>query len=199
MTDNFSYLAFSVFWCKDLMSFKLALEDILISTKCRQLSVVHAKPYFPEYYNQQYNPRIRKVSFWKERGNEDHIFFLSNVIDGCHSICYLLNKRFHYAYTKCTMSNKGSEYGFAYHFLYADTNSHERVIMAYQDPHWVFYEEGEPLDFEDTSLYKKRLKKDRLNNEIIKDYLLKLGIDFNKMGTEIEESFTIIDNLKTNL
>lgn len=64
----------------------------------------------------------------------------------------------------------------AYHFDCFD-GTKKRYVLCYQDPQWVFYEEGEPLEFEDVELYKSRLKKNRLNREIILKYLKRLGWD----------------------
>ena len=64
----------------------------------------------------------------------------------------------------------------AYHFNCFD-GTKKRYVLCYQDPQWVFYEEGKPLEFEDVELYKSRMKKKRLNKEIILQYLKRLGWD----------------------
>lgn len=74
----------------------------------------------------------------------------------------------------------------SYHFACFD-GTKKRYILCYQDPQWVFYEEGVPLDFENVELYKLRLKKKRLNKEIILQYLNHLGwnlLDENFWRTE---------------
>jgi hypothetical protein len=43
----------------------------------------------------------------------------------------------------------------------------------------VFFDEGEPLWFENISYYKQRIKKNRLNKSIIIEYLKSLGWDVN--------------------
>ena len=74
----------------------------------------------------------------------------------------------------------------AYHFHYYSSTKC-RHILCYQDPQWVFYEDGAPLEFENVELYKLRLKKKRLNKEIILQYLNHLGwnlLDENFWRTE---------------
>ena len=43
---------------------------------------------------------------------------------------------------------------------------------------WQFYQTGEPLSFEDVTLYKKRKKSERFNREVLDTYLKSLGLDF---------------------
>lgn len=80
----------------------------------------------------------------------------------------------------------------------------ERVVYAINEYPWTFYEEGTPLPFEQLDRYKYRLKKDRLTEEMICDYMNALGypIDDEKffetdMAYIIEEkpatTFTILD------
>ena len=58
----------------------------------------------------------------------------------------------------------------AYHLHYY-SKINVRNILCYRDPQWVFYEDGEPLEFENTELYKQRLKRKRFNKEIILKYV----------------------------
>lgn len=76
----------------------------------------------------------------------------------------------------------------AYHFACFD-GAKRRYVLCYQDPQWVFYEEGEPLGFENVELYKSRLKKKRLNKEIILQYLNHLGWDI------LDENFWRTNNV----
>ena len=69
----------------------------------------------------------------------------------------------------------------AYHF-YFFYKTIKRHILCYQDPRWVFYEDGEPLLFEKNELYKSKIKKQRLNKDIILHYLDCIGCNIEKKG-----------------
>ena len=64
--------------------------------------------------------------------------------------------------------------------------------MAIKEDRWTFIQQGHPLPFENIDYYNKRRMKDRINFEIIKEYLLKLGIDFYKIDSSINECTTYI-------
>ena len=55
---------------------------------------------------------------------------------------------------------------------------------------WSFFEMGEPLSFEDLSLYKKRLHKDKMNIDIIFRYLKEMGIYFETIDKKIKECYS---------
>ena len=49
---------------------------------------------------------------------------------------------------------------------------------------------GKPLSFEDLSLYKKRLHKDKMNIDIIFRYLKEMGIYFETIDKKIKECYS---------
>jgi hypothetical protein len=52
-----------------------------------------------------------------------------------------------------------------------------RVLAAHaEDGRWIWDEHGRPLPFEDTSHYRRRLKRDRLTRPILITYLAALGL-----------------------
>ncbi|MHA3916458.1 hypothetical protein [Halovulum sp. GXIMD14793] len=62
-------------------------------------------------------------------------------------------------------------------FSYIDKNT-GRHVCAYQDnTKAVYNSSGEPLDFERPSNYKKRRKLDRVNRELIFEYMSAIGVD----------------------
>lgn len=79
-----------------------------------------------------------------------------------------------------------------YKFYYSNSFFEERLVQTYKDPQWVFYEEGTPLLIENTVYYRNRFIKDRLNNTIIKEYMLKLGVDISLIDTHIIDSLVFI-------
>jgi hypothetical protein len=74
-------------------------------------------------------------------------------------------------------SNQYDDYP-AFFFYYHEHGKRQRIIQALKDdPKWVFYQEGEPLPFENLSHYKKRRIRDRLTRDIIIEYSKMLGWD----------------------
>lgn len=106
------------------------------------------------------------------------------------NLCGIIRAKLNCELIMCHLSN-GLEYP-AYSFKMINAEGKERIILAYKEDRWVFYEVGDPLPFEDVELYKKRYIRDRLNNNIIYSYLLKNGIDFKRIDEDITESFTVI-------
>ena len=47
---------------------------------------------------------------------------------------------------------------------------------------WEFNVEGNPLAIEDPANYEKRKKTDRLNNDILENYMKRLGFDCTQKG-----------------
>ncbi|WPG37672.1 hypothetical protein [Variovorax sp. EBFNA2] len=46
-----------------------------------------------------------------------------------------------------------------------------RMVRVMKDDHWDFFQEGNPLGFEQTARYASRLLKDRLTRDLVLDYL----------------------------
>jgi hypothetical protein len=59
---------------------------------------------------------------------------------------------------------------------YADHKKTARRLMSCKDEEgWDFAQEGPVQSFENRSYYSRRLKKDRLDRQIVTEYLQKLG------------------------
>lgn len=60
---------------------------------------------------------------------------------------------------------------------------YRRTLSAVaEDGRWLWYEAGEPLPFEETERYSARLKRDRLNRDVLLRYLAALGIRADDPG-----------------
>ena len=75
---------------------------------------------------------------------------------------------------KATIIDADDNHYSGYYFHYY-RGQRQRHILCYREPQWVFYEEGIPLPFENINLYSKRLKKGRLNKDIVLLYMSKAG------------------------
>ena len=132
------------------------------------------------YYIQQYNaPQIKFLLFAPQSNPHTTIMF-ANIMDGYTSLIKYVSRIYNnMEYYTISISDGTSQMMNAYHFQYY-AQSKQRHILCYQDPQWVFFEDGEPLWFEDVTHYKQRLKKNRLNKSIILEYLKSLGWEIDK-------------------
>ncbi|MBO6252908.1 MAG: hypothetical protein ILA39_04400 [Bacteroidaceae bacterium] len=133
---------------------------------------------------------VKQCTFWKTALYPTKIFFTSLVGDGWFTLCNVLHLHLHCDYIQCIFSKEKDSPEFLFH--YGGTDGRERDILTYKDPRWVFYEEGEPLDFEDLDLYKNRLIRDRLNDKILIKYIERMGVDFEKIDEEVTDSYTFV-------
>lgn len=136
------------------------------------------------------NTNYELFSFWKTSNYPDLVFFTSNFGDGRFTLCNAIHKRLKCEYIQCTLRDGNNNIYPAYFLHFANENMEERDILAYKDPKWVFYEKGTPLPFEETELYNQRRIKQRLNCDIIINYLHKYGVEFENIDLNITENFT---------
>lgn len=187
MNLDFDLFSFSAFQVGDLADFEKVVVGMFDGKA--MVEVNHAPFVQEDYSNPEYNVKKRVFSCWKTKLCPNYIFFTSNLYDGWCSLYNCIHERLKCNSIFCRMSG-GRDYP-AYFFYYLDNKMNERYIQSYRDDsRWVFYQQGTPLWFEDMSHYEKKMKKDRMNNEIIIDYLSKLGIDFMKIDENITGQFT---------
>ncbi len=157
------------------------LGSIIIETLNKQWEKKQLKLDFSKtvsYYDERTNfQEMVKCLLWQPQSiNFDLVVFLSSVTDGWPT---LLNKYYgiYQRETICVgLCDKETNFPF-YNFKY-QMGIRNRVIQAMKDSNkWEFFENGELLPFEDELNYKKRKISDRLNNEIIHEYLKINGID----------------------
>ncbi|WP_456981821.1 hypothetical protein [Luteimonas sp. A478] len=61
--------------------------------------------------------------------------------------------------------------------VYHSDGGLKRAVRVMKDPRWVYWEEGEPLSFEDTSRYQLKIKPQRLDRSLLLTYLSAFGAD----------------------
>jgi hypothetical protein len=76
-------------------------------------------------------------------------------------------------------------------FLHIDNSGKERVVLALKEDRWTFYQNGEPLPFEDLSLYENKRIKDRINMDVIIRYVKELGIEFQAIDSNVSKCSTL--------
>lgn len=134
------------------------------------------KDSFWGYYVQQYKALQVRFILFSPKTNPCSTIMYANIYDGYVNLVKYVSRLSHIEYYTIRVFDGNTDIMQAYHFFY-DSPSKRRHILCYRDPQWVFYEEGQPLWFENTNYYKNRLKKNRLNKNIIMEYLGCLGCD----------------------
>lgn len=128
------------------------------------------------------NTPIDKVILWKPKGHKGTVVFANTDID---RIMYFINLENKFAITgiKLDLDLPGeNHYLPCYYFKHWDKDNNLRLVRVMCDPRWVFYEEGERFPFEQGEKYNERIKKKRLTNDMIKDYVTAMGWNIRDEG-----------------
>ena len=127
-----------------------------------------------------YEIPIRYLILWHPT-NTKGVALFGNQFDGFYSMTYLLNHHYNFELTRIAVDfeieNNEPEYGMFHNFHHFYADGRERMVRVMWDDRWDFYEEGEPMPFEQTERYAERLKRKRLTNEMVLDYAKALGWD----------------------
>ncbi len=117
-----------------------------------------------------------KILLWEPIDSKGWTIFMNNYQDGGHSLIYNLSKLDDYKIYFVRMSNLYNQYpAYTFEFLSKDNT---RIIQSIKDDNkWNFYAKGEILKIENPENYNKKKIKERLNSEIIIQYLYKIGFD----------------------
>ena len=125
-------------------------------------------------------PPVWNSVLWQPKNTKGTVLF-GNVQDGFTTTAWILNHKYKFEMTRIAVDfdieNDEPEYGMfhSFHHFYAD--GRERLVRAMWDDRWDFYEEGEPMPFEQTERYTERLRRKRLTNDMVLDYAKALGWD----------------------
>ena len=123
---------------------------------------------------------LTRFVMWKPASISDATVFFSNKRDGwTHMLKHysgMFSKKM-FNVTICFRKGKDTS---GFFFYLVNEGEIERAIHAINDiPRWVFYEEGKQLSFENPEYYHRRRKRDRINREIITEYLNACGWDID--------------------
>lgn len=198
MTGNFEYFVFSVFKTDSLLlqDIKKRIADLYQESFASGKAVFISDAFsITRYYNPSVSGSKDDIfTFLKNIDYKDFTFFVSNSADGRYTLCNWLSKKISCDYLMCTMTSNDAKYVYqmnSFNYVKQGDLNTERCVLAYKDPKWTFFEKGEPASFENPRYYQNKYIKDRLNLDILKEYLLNYGIDFEKIGLNIQEYFTI--------
>lgn len=192
MEWKFDFLEISIFIGCSFSTFKRAIEEIYSDEIYKRKGFLKNSKLNMEYYSTYRYRGFPKFSFWENTHSPQNIYIISDI--DISSLCNIIHKRIGGVWVMCTFSNELKVENPSYKFHYSDSNFNDRDILAYKEDKWVFYEQGRPLAFENTDYYKNRLIKKRLNNKIIEEYLLKLGINIWDIDSQVDQCITYQQN-----
>jgi hypothetical protein len=136
-----------------------------------------------------------KLMLWEPISNPNYTALFVNYQDAYDSLIYKWNKMFKKQSITLRLSND-SVCTYPHHEFHLRTKDNvERIVYSHVETKWEFHESGPIQDFENIMYYKRRKIRDRLNNDIINEYMNKLGFmiwanDFymsNKKGIYFEQ------------
>lgn len=194
MTDKFHNVIFSVFEYGDFETLTM------VAKKLNEELVLNGKAGFnnntisiTDYCNPEIGCHLpEKFTCWKSALYPDKIFFISNLEDGWHTLCRVFQKKLKCPWAMFEMSDPKSRCSMNM-FFYSKEPGTERTVMSYyDDTHWVFYDNGEPIEIEDLNYYKTRFKRDRINKDIVIEYMRRLGIKFYDIDKDITDCLNFI-------
>lgn len=171
MTTEFSYLTFSVF---EISDFNLFIDTVKVIFK-KQLITGKA-----EIYSEIPNPNgwvnpqsggshFPKFSCWQNKIYPDKVFFISNYEDGLSNVCRIIQKHLRCNIITCALSNETETDNPFFKFYFSNSNLDERLIQAYKEDRWIFYEEGKPL-FMNAYMHLS-IRENQLFSSIFTDYI----------------------------
>ena len=194
MKTDFSYFTFSVFQgCSfDEFTEKFVKQGFEESFRNKTVYVKKDKLQISQYINPSYNKLPEKFSWWSNSNYPNMVFLACNNQDGL----YLRSKRraakMECSLIRISMSVKTpNEPERLFWFQYISPEGKERLVYALREDRWIFYEEGEPLPFENLDYYKRRMIKERIGNDVIIEYLSKLGVNFFDIDENVSQCMTL--------
>lgn len=130
-----------------------------------------------------------KFVIWEPSSAKDVTIFYSNFRDGWYTLIYSLFRSIGaetFNFYLSDIKDKGKIGFYAYGLNY------ERVVRVLFDDKWQFFEKGEPLFFENVDIYKNRKIVDRMNNEVLIQYLNRLNLNImdGQLTTTVRSFFT---------
>ena len=124
------------------------------------------------------SPQYTKILLWRPKKQNGTVIFADSDILG---IIYNLN--FDITGIMLDLDLPGEDrYLPCYYFEHWDKDKNFRLVRVMCDPRWDFYEEGERFPFEQVEKYNERIKKKRLTNDMIKDYVTAMGWNIRDEG-----------------
>jgi hypothetical protein len=123
-----------------------------------------------------------RIVFWEPRVRPGTTVLMGLFHDGLSHSIFRLSEYSPYTWINIRIYND-IDYPGCFFDYYADHRKTQRRLMACKDEKgWEFVHRGPVQFFENVAYYSKRMIKDRLNREIITEYLEKLGYAVSNEG-----------------
>jgi hypothetical protein len=107
----------------------------------------------------------------------DCIAIVNSFQDGWSGFVEGFCKRNNLEYMYISFSNNQALYSDFAIFNYYNSGKERTVYAISDEGKWEFFQKGEILSFENEAYYKRRSISNRLNEEILLEYLQKMGVD----------------------
>ena len=191
MRHNFVSLELSIFEGCSFQQIVDIIKEIYGTELKQRKGYIHTqKVVFDEYLTPTYG-EFPKFSCWDNNNYLNKVFFISS--DDKSTLTHIIHKKAGGNHIRVLMSGNKLQFP-AFQFHYSNTCFVERDIIVYKEDKWVFYERGIPLHIENTDYYKNRFIKNRLNCNIIEEYLMKLGVNIWDIDGCIDHIITYEQN-----
>lgn len=120
--------------------------------------------------------KFPKFIVYQLKSQPEYLFFITNQTDGWYTLLNCISINTNCEIYRINLHDEESSFEPSFTFSYLH-KGRERLVLLYKEADkWVFFEKGTPLAFEKIQLYKERIKKNRLSNKIILEYLSNLGV-----------------------
>ena len=194
MNTSFDFFTLSIFidcefdeFTKELIN-RPYYKEAITSNK---VLIYKDKLEISRYFNPAPGGHYEIFSWWHNRLYPKIVFLSSNMSDGLEGISNKMRELLNCTLVQIRMSIVSINALGCFWFQYIYPDGKERVIYALKEDRWVFYEEGDILPFENPDYYKRRRIRDRINNEIIIEYLAKCGINFYDIDSDVDQCMTL--------
>ena len=174
---SFNQLCFSIFF-EDKKNIISSMGELFFDRKkLMDIKLISCKTKMNDWIDPQYGKMA--IFFIGSNLDINHTIFMSNVPDGWMNMASFFPKKVGCKCIQIRISTEPESGIFEYRVLQNDDTI--RIIQLIQDTKWIFFTKGDPLPYEDVSVYENRLMKNKFNVEIIKAYLKAEGIDFDTL------------------
>lgn len=120
-----------------------------------------------------------KFIIWSNEKDPNKVYFCSNYQDGLSNLANIISKNLKCHTVSFMICNDKDIYP-GYRYAVSNNGEKLRLLQLIKDgSKWDFFMKGKPLEYEDTTIYESRYYKNKLNNEIIINFLKHENININ--------------------
>lgn len=158
-----------------------SLISTTLNEKWEMQSVKFDFNYIEDYFDSKVNfqESIKCILWQPESISGNLTVFLTTINDGWYTLVNKFFSLYETKYLRIQLSDNNNLFP-KYFFEYTDSNNKRVIQVLKDDPKWQFFSKGNVIKFEDELYYQKRKIRERLNNDIIHEYLLKNNINITE-------------------